>query len=332
MQTFKTFTSGKEGPGVKTLVFLGGWPDDHSLWDGQIAALQSKYRCVTIEVPLPTAREWGLSFELLRSELRRTVNEAASGGPVTLIAHDWGCIIAYQMLRESSDLVEKFISLDIGPFPEIRFSSLLIVCYQLMLIVSCLIGGRIGAALTRFVAKVLGWPLYAQRGASLTSRNSFYYPRYAWSLITGSVKGRGYTPSMPTLFAHADAGLANKVKFYRSSWVEALQAREDSEVIRFATGAHWFLLTHPELTNDMITAFVEGDKVGGAPSRSPPEKEMTDVRPQQLDCTAHAVPTCSRPFATLTRQIAILVLPVGCKLNYQADDGVLGIEPKVHEV
>jgi pimeloyl-ACP methyl ester carboxylesterase len=40
-----------EGSGPKTVVMLHGWPDTHRLWDGQVAALKERFRCVRFTLP-----------------------------------------------------------------------------------------------------------------------------------------------------------------------------------------------------------------------------------------------------------------------------------------
>ena len=40
-----------EGSGASTIVMIHGWPDTYRLWDGQVAALKDRYRCVRFSLP-----------------------------------------------------------------------------------------------------------------------------------------------------------------------------------------------------------------------------------------------------------------------------------------
>ena len=40
-----------EGEGAETVVMMQGWPDTWRLWDGQVAALKDRYRCVRFTQP-----------------------------------------------------------------------------------------------------------------------------------------------------------------------------------------------------------------------------------------------------------------------------------------
>jgi len=40
-----------EGQGEETIVMIHGWPDTHTIWDNQVAALSDNYRCVRFTLP-----------------------------------------------------------------------------------------------------------------------------------------------------------------------------------------------------------------------------------------------------------------------------------------
>lgn len=98
-----------EGAGPKTIVMIHGWPDTHRLWDGAVAALKDRYRCVRFTLP-------GFDRPAVHSldELLRFIHSAVGGKRVTLLVHDWGCFLGYQFAMRHPELVERIIGVDIG--------------------------------------------------------------------------------------------------------------------------------------------------------------------------------------------------------------------------
>lgn len=80
-----------------TIVAVHGYPDDHSLWDGVVAALSDRYHVVTYDVrgagdsDTPAARD-GYHLDQLERDLAAVVDEVGPDRPVHLLAHDWGSI------------------------------------------------------------------------------------------------------------------------------------------------------------------------------------------------------------------------------------------------
>ena len=64
-----------EGPASgPTLFFVQGWPDDHTLWNDQVAALRDRYRCVRVDLPnYPRGeqRRWGFDHEAIAEALAK---------------------------------------------------------------------------------------------------------------------------------------------------------------------------------------------------------------------------------------------------------------------
>ncbi|CAM9451195.1 unnamed protein product [Hapterophycus canaliculatus] len=94
------FEEGKtDGPPI---LFVHGWPDDHTMWDKQVEHLKDRYRCITTDLPgfgvdsnghdhdNVEAEKNGYSIDEIVRRLETTVEEAGKGSPVTIVAHDWG--------------------------------------------------------------------------------------------------------------------------------------------------------------------------------------------------------------------------------------------------
>lgn len=104
-----------------TLIAVHGYPDDHSVWDGVVAALGDRYHLVTYDVrgaggsEVPASRE-AYRLDRLEADLAAVVDEVAPTGEVHLLAHDWGSIqtwhaVTGELLR---DRIASFTSIS-GP-------------------------------------------------------------------------------------------------------------------------------------------------------------------------------------------------------------------------
>lgn len=93
------YESGTEHP--ITLVFVHGYPDDHTVWDGVIEALEGTYHCVSYDVRGAGASDApsdlsGYDMEELSRDLGRVLDAVSPNAPVHLIGHDWGSIQSWE--------------------------------------------------------------------------------------------------------------------------------------------------------------------------------------------------------------------------------------------
>jgi NAD(P)-dependent dehydrogenase (short-subunit alcohol dehydrogenase family)/pimeloyl-ACP methyl ester carboxylesterase len=86
------------GPGdAPTVVLVHGYPDDGTMWDGVVAELSGRFRCVVYDVrgsgasDKPRGRKSYL-LDQLAQDLRSVIDEVQPVGKVHLLAHDWGAI------------------------------------------------------------------------------------------------------------------------------------------------------------------------------------------------------------------------------------------------
>ena len=103
------------GAARDTVLMLHGWPDTSALWDGTVAALATHHRCLRFTWPGFGADDPPGAHTLanLVALLHQVVQEVA-GGPVTLLAHDWGCVFGYHFAQRHPALVTRVIGVDIG--------------------------------------------------------------------------------------------------------------------------------------------------------------------------------------------------------------------------
>jgi short-subunit dehydrogenase/pimeloyl-ACP methyl ester carboxylesterase len=83
-----------------TVVLVHGYPDNGSMWDGVVAELSGRFRCVVYDVrgagesDKPPGRA-SYKLDQLAQDLRAVVDEVTPEGQVHLLAHDWGSIQAW---------------------------------------------------------------------------------------------------------------------------------------------------------------------------------------------------------------------------------------------
>ena len=91
------------GPkGARPLVFLHGWPEDHSAWNALTDPARTSWRCLSIDLPgigrSRTEEPNGNSLAIARA-----VHDLASALELeepTLVGHDFGGMVVYSCLRE----------------------------------------------------------------------------------------------------------------------------------------------------------------------------------------------------------------------------------------
>jgi pimeloyl-ACP methyl ester carboxylesterase len=226
-------------PDGPTLFFVQGWPDDSSLWNDLVADVRERYRCVRVNLPnYPGAqyRRWGFDHDQIVSALAICIRDVSPGRPVTLIAHDWGAFWSYRLHVRHPELISRVVALDIGPVvkPNPREAAF-IVSYQAWLAFAFLLGGPLGDAMTRGMARLMRSPRRDEVGASL---NYPYF--YTWKeLLSGrSVNLTCYAPEVPFLLVY---GARKPARFHTQRWLDFLRGRPGNEVVELEASGHWVM-------------------------------------------------------------------------------------------
>jgi pimeloyl-ACP methyl ester carboxylesterase len=251
-----------EGAGSKAIVMIHGWPDTHRLWDSQVDALKDRYRCVRFTLPgfdvagQMSAPTRTYAFGEVLETIRRVVEQACPGERVTLLLHDWGCFFGYQFAMRHPELVERVIGVDIGDAgsrqnrAELGFAGkMMVLGYQVWLALAWRIGGGIGDAMARWMARTIRCP-----ADSRTIHSQMGYP-YAvrWLGAAGGLERlKVFDPDCPMLFMY---GERKPFMFHSRAWAERLAARPGCRVIAFATG-HWIMVQQPREFNDALLAWL----------------------------------------------------------------------------
>ena len=241
---------------------IHGYPDTYRLWDGQVAALGERYRCVRFTLP-GFDRSQGKrahSLEEVIELIRRIVEQACAGERVVLLLHDWGCFFGYQFAIRHPDLVERVIGVDVGDAGSRRNlaelgvkGKFLVLAYQLWLATAWRIGGVIGDVMARGMARALRCPTDPR---SIHSRMGYPYA-LRWFGVAGGLKNlRTFEPHTPMLFIY---GERKPFMFHSRAWAERLAARPQSRVVGLSTG-HWVMIGREREFNDALSAWLRASE------------------------------------------------------------------------
>jgi len=237
-----------------TLVFIHGWPDSGNMYGSQVSRLNaSGFKCVVVTLPRfknevkgqhseereehasgnhsdPTLSDVVDSMLLV---VQRVKN--AKSAKVSLVAHDWGCIIAYMMLKKSPGLIQRMCCMDVGLgeySQKTPFLQLFMGLYMVVLAFLYRFRGRFADFVVRILASwlfkcprktseinsTMGWPYYdVLRSKSLHEISSF-------------------VPQVPILFFY---GRKSPVRYFSREWAESISRNPDSHVVAIE-GDHWF--------------------------------------------------------------------------------------------
>ncbi|NMH98832.1 SDR family oxidoreductase [Pseudonocardia acidicola] len=92
-------------PAAPTVVAVHGYPDDHTVWDGVVAALRDTHHVVTYDVrgagasDAPRNRA-GYHVDRLADDLAAVLDAVGPDRPVHLLAHDWGAIQTWHAVTD----------------------------------------------------------------------------------------------------------------------------------------------------------------------------------------------------------------------------------------
>lgn len=254
-----------EGDGPDTLLLMHGWPDTHRLWDRTVQELKQQFRCVRFTLPgydlAQPAR--ALSLAQMTALIAGIVDAASPGQPVTLVLHDWGCIFGYEFAARRPERVARIVAVDIGDYSSAAYrrslsarAKALLFGYQFWLAIAWTVGGPLGNAMTRWMARKSG-----SRAASSSIGWQMNYP-YAvlWFGLLGGFRGAApVVHQCPVLFIY---GERKPFMFQSSDWLATLAATPGCAVRPFATG-HWVMAQQPDAFNQCVAQWLAGQPATG---------------------------------------------------------------------
>jgi pimeloyl-ACP methyl ester carboxylesterase len=229
-----------EGAGATTVVMVHGWPDTRALWDGTVARLAPRYRCVRFTLPgyAPDGDGCAPGLDAMVAHFAAIVDAASPAAPVVLLLHDWGAIYGYQYAARHPERVARIVGVDVGDAtsPELRRAldakaKAMIAGYQLFLAGAWRLPRALGDRMTRAMARALRAPAPPQ---AIGARMNYPYA-HAWS---GGFRGaRRFEPHCPMLFVY---GERKPFMFHSPQWAGRLAARPGGAV-QGLPGGHWVM-------------------------------------------------------------------------------------------
>lgn len=92
-------------PTNPTVLLIHGYPDNHTMWDGVVAALKDRYHVFTYDVrgagastrPRATSQ---YQLEHLANDIFAVLDAISPSEPVHVVAHDWGSIQAWEAVTD----------------------------------------------------------------------------------------------------------------------------------------------------------------------------------------------------------------------------------------
>lgn len=226
-----------DGDGADTVVFIQGWPDDASLWDAAVAELARDHRCVRTTLPNfdgDRTTRWGYSTEEILDALEAFVSEAARGGKVILVLHDWGSYWGHAVHHRRPELVRAVVGIDVAPhFRPTAAATAMIIAYQFWLFGAFMVGGPIGDAMTRSFGKLARTPAPPSK---LTSWMNYPYRNVWLDIFSGRIKKlvAGYWPTCPIFFVY---GAKKPASFHSARWLAHVE-KVGGEVVALDCD-HW---------------------------------------------------------------------------------------------
>ncbi|MCA3694724.1 alpha/beta fold hydrolase [Aquidulcibacter sp.] len=276
-QRLETLIAGKGG--TKLAVLLHGFPESNHSWRFQIPLLVK----LGYEVWAPNLRGYGQSskpphmrdyaIEHLMEDVAQLMDQASNGRPVTLIAHDWGAIIAWAFAASNLRPLERLVILNV-PHParlaeglrtwrQIRkswyvfFFQLPWLPEKLMAAAGAQAIGRAFSALamdqTNFGPDIL--QIYRDNAlipGALTAMVNYYRAAAQTKGLANFTRDKVTTISVPTLMIWGEEDLALGVEL--TDGYEELV--EDFTLIRLKGVGHWVQQEAPQAVNQHLEAWL----------------------------------------------------------------------------
>ena len=234
------------GSGEELILMLHGWPDTLALWDGTVDALKAHYRCARLTLPGFETGPPAVSLDAMCSLLLQVVDQLSAAKSITLLLHDWGCAFGYEFAMRHPQRVARVIALDVGDHnsPALLHQwglreKLAVAVYQVWLALAWKIGGAVGTAMTRFMARALRAPAPAAR---ITHRMNYPYAMQGFGSAGGFAQATQVQLPMPLLFVY---GARKPFMFHSRAWLDQVAQKPGSAVLALPCG-HWLMLDQAE--------------------------------------------------------------------------------------
>ena len=281
-----------------TILFLHGYPDDHTVWEKQLDFLKDNFHVVALDLrgvgnsELKAPLAGAFRVERITFDIETVINDiAGKKGKVHIVAHDWGSIIAWSALSDSNvqDRVLSFTTISgphLGMATQWLKESLL-----------SLEPGKVFKAL-RQLGSAAHFALF---NLPFIQQSFKYFPKQ-WAGLVARMGGLGKVENFTGGQASDSDSVISRfmlpVELYRQNFaplpklpqfngikvaVQAIVPRKDSFLKpelaecmdpyvgnlkkEFVDGNHWVMKTDAEKINELILQFVEEQEALAKPKR-----------------------------------------------------------------
>jgi len=229
-----------DGQGEQAILMIHGWPNDCSLWDAQVDAFSSSYRCIRFTFPQRGRNKNTHSLDEVTAMLAAAAQAVSPDRPVILMLSDWGCVFGYQFALRYPELVSRVIGVGIGGSSQQTYRASLDWKTRV----------RMSIAQMRLSLAV------SSRRTAREACQRLQLPHVVTWLRTSKAQA-GVLPfklRWPMLYIY---GKRRPYSFHTRSFEAAVQAKPDSKVIAFRSG-HWVMREQPDAFNSAVLGWLKG--------------------------------------------------------------------------
>ncbi|WP_232371565.1 alpha/beta fold hydrolase [Leptospira ainazelensis] len=116
-------TTALERPDRETILFVHGYPDEHSTWNSQLQFLSKEFNVGALDLrgagnSSKPERQKDYNARIVFQDFEAVIRFLGNGKPVHLVAHDWGAILSWAFVGdlEYSKLILSYTAMG-GPHP-----------------------------------------------------------------------------------------------------------------------------------------------------------------------------------------------------------------------
>ncbi|AOP33043.1 short-chain dehydrogenase [Leptospira tipperaryensis] len=116
-------TTALERPDRDTILFVHGYPDEHSTWDSQLHSLSKEFNVGAFDLrgagnSSKPERQKDYNARVVFQDFEAVIRFLGNGKPVHLVAHDWGALLSWGFVGdlEYSKLILSYTAMG-GPHP-----------------------------------------------------------------------------------------------------------------------------------------------------------------------------------------------------------------------
>ncbi|RHX84334.1 alpha/beta fold hydrolase [Leptospira stimsonii] len=116
-------TTGAQRPDRETILFVHGFPDEHSTWNAQLEFLSKEFNVGAFDLrgagnSSKPEKQKDYNAQVIFQDFEAVIRFMGNGKPVHLVAHDWGALLSWGFVGdlEYSKMIDSYTAMG-GPHP-----------------------------------------------------------------------------------------------------------------------------------------------------------------------------------------------------------------------